>query len=524
MAIDDAQQRELSIILSEVLPFSLGTIVVRSNPSGRPKQTGYSVSHEYLIFSGVSADSKIGRLPPTDNQKSRFNELDNEGPFEWRNLRREGSDSDRNARRSMYYPLFISPDKQIVVPDLFWDTKSEEWQFSVPPPSHFQIVWPINESGEEKRWRWEKDTVAESIGKLAVRRDRSGKDYIYYKRRPHDDGVVSISTWFDAKYSATEHGSTVLKSIFKKNPFDFPKSVHAVYDSIYISGGSKPDSIVLDFFGGSGTTGHAVINLNREDQGTRKYILVEMGEYFDSVTKPRIQKVVYSPNWKDGKPTVRDKGVSHAFKYLRLESYEDTLTNLAESGRQLAPSSQQQALLAQSPALREDYLLRYALDLESKEPLLPQVLFERPWDARMHITRDNALVESAIDMPETFNYLLGLVVENVRLSTAKNSQGTNSQVLALEGHINPMLRQGKEQRVLVLWRNLTGPDALDNLSLNTWFSKYYDTVKKADFDLIYVNGDCLLQNVKYPAEEGPVRFKVNLLEAEFARLMWEGTD
>lgn len=62
------------------------------------------------------------------------------------------------------------------------------------------------------------------------------------------------------------------------------------------------NDITLDYFAGSGTTGHAVINLNREDGGKRKYILVEMGEYFETVTKPRIQKVIYAKDWKDGKP------------------------------------------------------------------------------------------------------------------------------------------------------------------------------------------------------------------------------
>ena len=87
------------------------------------------------------------------------------------------------------------------------------------------------------------------------------------------------------------------------------------------------NSIILDFFAGSGTTGDVVINLNREDNGNRKYILVEMGKYFDLVTKPRVEKVIYSEDWKDGKPVSR-KGSSHCFKYIRLESYEDALDNL----------------------------------------------------------------------------------------------------------------------------------------------------------------------------------------------------
>ena len=92
---------------------------------------------------------------------------------------------------------------------------------------------------------------------------------------------------------------------------------------------SKANSkaIVLDYFAGSGTTGHATIKLNREDNGLRKYILVEMGEYFNTVTKPRIQKVIYSDSWKNGKPEDK-KGISQMFKYIALENYEDSLNNL----------------------------------------------------------------------------------------------------------------------------------------------------------------------------------------------------
>ena len=73
-----------------------------------------------------------------------------------------------------------------------------------------------------------------SLSSLAVRKDRAGRDYIYCKRRPHEDGVVSVSSWFDAKYSATEHGTAVLKAMFGRSPFSYPKSIHAVVDAIFV--------------------------------------------------------------------------------------------------------------------------------------------------------------------------------------------------------------------------------------------------------------------------------------------------
>jgi adenine-specific DNA-methyltransferase len=99
----------------------------------------------------------------------------------------------------------------------------------------------------------------------------------------------------------------------------------------------------MDYMAGSGTTAQAVINLNREDGGRRKYILVEMGGYFDTVLVPRIKKVVYSKDWQDGKPVSRE-GSSHMFKYIRLESYEDTLNNL-----ELKRTEAQQSLLEEHP-------------------------------------------------------------------------------------------------------------------------------------------------------------------------------
>ena len=143
------------------------------------------------------------------------------------------------------------------------------------------------------------------------------------------DGITPLTVWTEAKFSATEHGTKVLKDLFKETIFSYPKSIYAVEESLNVMGAQfNRESIFLDYFAGSGTTGHAVINLNREDDGKRKYILCEMGEYFDSVTKPRIQKVIYSKDWSGGKPTSRE-GSSHCFKYIRLEQYEDTLNNLS---------------------------------------------------------------------------------------------------------------------------------------------------------------------------------------------------
>ena len=495
-AIDDTQHRELNFLLSDSFDGNmLGTICVRSNPSGRPTQTGYAVSHEYLLFAGQGQKSIIGRLPPTSEQLTRFNQRDENGIFEWRNLRREGSNSDRSARRALYYPIYIKGE-EVRIPKMRWDENDELWVIEERLDEDEQVVYPDNEDGVQKTWRWEWNTVIKYLSLIAVRKDRSGKDYIYYKRRPNEDGVVSVSSWFDAKHSAVEHGTAFLKNLFGTNPFSYPKSIYAVIDSIYIAGAYTRNSIVLDYFGGSGTTANAVIILNREDGGKRKYILVEMGDYFDTVLKPRIQKVIYSKDWKDGKPVSRE-GSSHMFKYLRLESYDDTLDNL-----QILRTESQQATLENMEAkAREDYMLGYMLNIETKagDSLLNIDRFSDPFSYTLKIRRDNELKDEKIDLVETFNYLIGLYVE---------------QTETIRGFkvVRGRLRTG--EKTLVIWRNTKEKT---NESLDAFFKKQKYNTLDFEFDLIFVNGDNNLENLKV-AED---KWKVRLIEEEFKKRMWE---
>jgi len=158
---------------------------------------------------------------------------------------------------------------------------------------------------------------------------------------------LPLTLWDKTQYSATEHGTNLLRRILgQSNAFPFPKSVFAVQDCIRVANVRDGD-ITVDFFAGSGTTGHAIIDLNRSDYGNFKYVLIEMGEYFYTVLMPRIKKVIYSKDWREGKPVSRD-GSSHMFKYVRLESYEDTLNNL-----ELRRSQEQLTILNNHPNIKE---------------------------------------------------------------------------------------------------------------------------------------------------------------------------
>lgn len=286
--------------------------------------------------------------------------------------------------------------------------------------------------------------------------------------------------------------------------FENPKPIKAA--AYFLSIIARPsDSHILDFFGGSGTTGHATISLNRQDGGHRKYILVEQGEYFDTVMKPRIQKVVYSADWKDGKATAPQTGISHAFKVLKLESYEDTLNNL-----QLRRTAQQQDLLdTLPPPAQEDYLLRYLLDIESRGSLLSVEQFNKPFDCRLKVAIDSAgaYEERTIDLVETFNYLIGLRVKHIDM---QRDQGFV--------WVTGWLPTG--EITLVLWRDV---EQVDYENLNRICEKLAINPADSEFEVVYINGDHNIPAVFVSLEsEGGIKkeLKIRQIEPEFLSRMF----
>ncbi|KZC19950.1 site-specific DNA-methyltransferase [Rhodanobacter denitrificans] len=351
-------------------------------------------------------------------------------------------------------------------------------------------------------------------------------------------------------------GSNDLDRLFgARDIFKNPKPVELI--TYVVPFMTTRDALLADFFAGSGTTGHAIINMNREDAGSRKFVLIESGEHFDSVLVPRLKKVGFTPEWKDGKP-VRAATAEEAersprlIKVLRLESYEDTLNNLT-----LSRSTHQQAALDFNAAqgadgLREQYLLRYQLDMESRSSasLLDIQAFSDPTAYKLLVKPPGSdeSREVNVDLLETFNWLLGLTVQHIaapRSFSAEFERDSEGR-LRLKGrlkqsksglHPGPLPHAGKGEKqwwfrtvtgttpegrkTLVIWRKLTGDAEQDNLVLETWFrDKQAFSVRDTEFDLIYVNGDNTLENLRLPDES----WKVRLTEEDFQRLMFEGTD
>ena len=492
--IDDFQIHELYFILNQIYGKEnfLGTVIIKNNPQGRSSVTGFQISHEYGLFYGVQ-NAKVNCLERNENQLSRYGEVDEKGNFEWRNLRAQYS----QESPKMVYPIFVKTDlSDFRIPNIEWDEQQEKYVIHEEPKDDEILSLPIDETGRTRTWKYAIATLLQmkEDNELGVRRDRSGNPSVYYKGRMKNDGMQPFTIWDKPEYSASTFGANILAEILGKNKFSYPKSIHAVEDSLKIEN-TDPNAVYLDFFAGSGTTGNAVINLNRDDEGKgkRKYILCEMGNYFDNATRERIIKITYSRDWENQKPNNRDTGISQCFKYIRLEQYEDTLNNL---------EIKQQQTKALPEEFHESYMLSYMLDTETRDSLLNLKWFENPFAMSLKTTKDNELVLTNVDMVETFNYLIGLNVE-----TEDWYQDDNICVVQGKTH-----REGL--KTLVIWRNC---QVVDNDALCEFFRKRDFRTHDTEFDLIFVNGDNTLPNLRRDEDH----WKVVLIEEEFQKRMFE---
>lgn len=374
------------------------------------------------------------------------------------------------------------------------------YPFSVPVAEAAKYQYKCDDGGWFKtapRGDYTDESVAKLESEGRIYRTSSGSIRIKYPLRLEGGRVIEDKLVGDVW---TDIPDMMHAPESERLGFQTQKPVALIRRVIQLS--SNRDDVVLDYFGGSGTTGHTVIELNRHDGGARKYLLVEMGEHFDTVLKPRIQKVIYSKDWKDGKPVSRE-GSSHMFKYMSLESYEDTLNNL-----ELHRPAPLELALEASPQAREDYLLHYMLDLDTRgsASLLDVDRFDDPFHYQLLITEGGESRPITVDLVETFNWLLGLRVHRIRSADGyRTVEGTDPD----------------GRRVLVIWRVLKDRPHTDD-DLEHFFTEqgYGSRPEETALDRIYVNGDCTLANLRRPQD----RWDVLLTEAEFGRLMFADTD
>jgi len=369
-----------------------GPLVIRSNPRGRTLEKYVAKTHDYVLcfVKDNSKSDAISEVEKAGDDLEKYNREDERGRYHRWGLRNRDPEYTRENRPNLFYPIYIDPETKTV------STKQDN-QYSIE-------VYPRDSEGNDDCWRWGKEKVEEDSELLEAHQTRDGEWRISIKDYLHDEsGDVATkmrkSIWTDTRYD-NQRGKEALKSLIGRHTVDFPKPVELIEDIVEM-GASEGDTI-LDFFAGSGTTAHAVMELNKEDGGAREYILVEMGDYFDTVLRPRIQKLALSLDWEDGVPQTRD-GQSHMVKYHRLESYEDALNNVVLE----EPEDEQQQRTVEDQ--REEYVSGYMLDFEAGGPsLLEPVSFEHPFDHELEIEQNGTSRQpTTVDLVETFHYLLG---------------------------------------------------------------------------------------------------------------------
>ena len=318
-SIDDIELRYLTALQDDVFGKNnyITTIVTKCNPQGRVADK-ISKTTEFHVLHSKNLESIDKLFVKKNNEKKPFP------------LKRGGTNSKRKERPNRYYPILIKDNKIYMITDeeyskiynreyrCFNDVFVENLKNKYEK-SGFSFVLPINQRGEKVVWQRTFERVKEEKETYIV------KNNIIYT--PSFDVEIPKTLWDDVIFSNPQYGSSYLKDILGHSKFETPKSINTIKQFLSMF---NPTGIYLDYFGGSGTTAEAIINANKEDDGDRKYIIIELDAHIDTIIIPRIKKIIFSDCWKKG-TREKGKGVSQFFKYYSLEQYENTLRNMKYS-------------------------------------------------------------------------------------------------------------------------------------------------------------------------------------------------
>jgi adenine-specific DNA-methyltransferase len=344
IAIDDEEYAHLKVLCDEVFGRDnfMGSLIVQIKPSGRTTDAYFATCHEYVLFYSKNQDKpEMNFFPLSEEQKSKYKEGEGDATYKWRDFLRTGGYSTPEERPNSYYQIFFNPKSK----EISLENKGND----------FVEILPLDSTGKKRVWRktpnsFQKHLEANEI-QVSKRDDGSFKVQLIDRIK---DGVRPKTMWTDSKYDASSHGTKPLKKLFDgEKVFSFPKSLYAVKDVISLFTENGGDDIVLDFFGGSGTTGHAVLELNREDKGNRSFILCEQLSYAKDVTASRIEKVI-------------DDNEQENFIYLELKKYNQTFIEQIEEAKDT------NAILQIWEQMKAKSFLNYNVDIKKQDEHLEE--------------------------------------------------------------------------------------------------------------------------------------------------------
>lgn len=310
--IDDYEVFTLGILMDEIFGEQnrLGNVVVINKKSGRTTDKFFATSHEYYLFYAKNSEfAKVGNMAVSGDRAEEYTFEDNISKFKYRDFLRTGGYSTPEERPNSHYPIYFNEKKNII---------------SIEKIPNSVEIWPIDSKGAKRVWRRTRPTLVEDVkkGDVIITKNGNGKLTVRIKERLKEESKPK-TVWDNPQYDAASHGTKLLEDIMgQSKTFDYPKSLYAVKDAIRLLLDDKQSPVVLDFFAGSGTTGHAVLELNNESENGCQFILCtnneinglekelkekglsekEMQEYgiCRRVTYPRLEKVM--KGYKDSKP------------------------------------------------------------------------------------------------------------------------------------------------------------------------------------------------------------------------------
>jgi len=304
ISIDDNEFANLKLICDEIFgeDNNVANIVVQSNPRGK-QQMKVALTHEYLlIYANDIENITFTNQLLSSEQIKEYNKIDDNGlKYREIGLRKRGAAARRVDVPNLYYPIYVNPNNG---------------QVSLNKTNIFSAeATPVLSNGEEGRWRWGKKKFEENCSKLIGRIVNLNRWDIFEKDFLTPEKSTKFkSVWIDKELNY-ENAKKELDEILGENiTFEYPKTTYLLKCILRLA--CSPNDIVLDSFAGSGTTAHAVLDLNKEDGGNRKFILVECEDYADSITAERVRRVIKGvPEAKDEK---LKNGLGGSFSYFEL--------------------------------------------------------------------------------------------------------------------------------------------------------------------------------------------------------------
>ncbi|MFA9486372.1 MULTISPECIES: DNA methyltransferase [unclassified Moraxella] len=292
ISIDDNEQAQLKVLCDEVFGEEnfVGQITVVNNSRGRD-YGGVARMHEYIFVYIKNFETEINEL---ENSEKIFPYSDEIGGFELRELRNRNIAFHKDNRPNLFYPFYVNENNKL---------DNDLLEISLEERSGFIPVYPKISQGFQTVWRWGREKSNQNLNtEIAAKKMQDGGFMIVEKYRKTSQMARSVWT---GKEDNSEKGTLLVKSLFEgKKLFNFPKSMEMIKKIIQM--GATPNSLIMDFFAGSGTTAHAVMQLNAEDKdnGNRRFICVQLPEKTDNkseafkagyttifdITKARIQK------------------------------------------------------------------------------------------------------------------------------------------------------------------------------------------------------------------------------------------